>query len=105
MVRADGTFTEWYPFDKGFGQGFRGVGLYYNSSSECVPSLLDTRCSCHVFADDKMVETRCEVYRLRESVFYLQKSVDAVGVWCEQSGLTKTKCLAPQAISNTLESG
>lgn len=47
-----------------------------------------------MFSDDKTVETRYKVCRLLESVLELQENVDAIDVWCEQSGLTMndSKC-------------
>lgn len=84
VVRADGSLAEWYPFDRGFGQGLRGRRLYYNSSSPSVPSLIHPSCMYHMFADDKIVERRCSVCNLRIGVADLQASVEAVQVWWDQ---------------------
>lgn len=46
VVRADGTLSEWYPLVRGFGQGSKGGGLYYNSSSREVSSRIYPCCSC-----------------------------------------------------------
>lgn len=56
--------------------------------SRCVPSLLHRSCTCHMFADDKTVERRCSVCDLQAGVADHQASVDAIQVWCDQSGLS-----------------
>lgn len=59
VLKPEGSISSWYPFARGFGQGSRGGGLFYNASSRVVPSPLHPSCFCHMFADDKTVKKRC----------------------------------------------
>ena len=42
VITADNTLTAWHRYDLGFGQGSRGGGLFFNSSSRCQLHVHDT---------------------------------------------------------------
>ena len=53
VIKDDRALTEWYEYNRGFGQGSRGCGLFYNSASCEIARVLHSDCRSHLFADDK----------------------------------------------------
>lgn len=87
IIKRDGSFTEWYDYSRGFGQGSRGGGLFYNSASADVPRLIHSRCRCRMFADDKTVECDFPPAEMPAAFSAVQESLNAISDWADKAGL------------------
>lgn len=94
IIKTDGSLTEWYDYSRGFGQGSRGGGLCYNSSSCEIPSFLTPEYRSHFFADDKTFEIGTSISDIVNAVQTMQTNLDAVMTWAQNCGLcpNPSKC-------------
>lgn len=87
VICTDGSYTEWYDYSRGFGQGSRGGGLFYNSISAEIPHILDPNCRSHLYADDKTLEHDFLPTDISAGFQFIQHNLNSIMGWAASCGL------------------
>lgn len=92
IIQNDGSLFEWFEFFRGFSQGLRGSGMFYNSASPDIPNNLPAERRSHLFADDKVFELDCAPSELGMGLIKIEECMDGLRRWAQHSG----RCFNPR---------